>query len=452
MRNVKKRAFSVLGAILSDKASFQRLLCHSDYHTFGAYHPCRHNAELVSVSRRMASESGRSMLEMLGVLAVIGVLSIGGIAGYRTAMDYYKANEIINDVHARATAVAADIAANGSLFDVPDGLYETDFGETNTLGYTVKVMPDNGAFMVTVLGVDETLCHHLTNRPVTDTPILEIAVNGKAGLPCLETNDIDFLFSNDLGQTITFERVGFDSSRYEACDNDDACNGGKCVFNRCISKADYCSARYFSKQSEECVADEFCIGYECVVPYCQTDSDCILDAHKPYCQKSISESFCAECTENAHCGEGFYCGGGTVTSYKSTVNRCVRADFAKTKAGDDSYMAADGHTYYLSKNTMPWWDGKNFCDLFGLSLVPATAFNTVVGTNHGAGTGATLTDLARELYEAFGAHHVWTATDCGTPSGNTNTTGAAYTAFLLGTNNTPLYCPDRIGSYYVMCR
>ncbi len=31
------------------------------------------------------SEQGRSMVEILGVLAVIGVLSIGGIQGYRYA-------------------------------------------------------------------------------------------------------------------------------------------------------------------------------------------------------------------------------------------------------------------------------------------------------------------------------------------------------------------------------
>ena len=28
------------------------------------------------------NESGRCMIEMLGVLAIIGVLSVGGIAGY----------------------------------------------------------------------------------------------------------------------------------------------------------------------------------------------------------------------------------------------------------------------------------------------------------------------------------------------------------------------------------
>ncbi len=36
---------------------------------------------------------GRSMIEMLGVLAIIGVLSVGGIAGYSKAMRKYKLNK-----------------------------------------------------------------------------------------------------------------------------------------------------------------------------------------------------------------------------------------------------------------------------------------------------------------------------------------------------------------------
>ena len=35
-------------------------------------------------------EHGRSMIEMLGVLAIIGVLSVGGIAGYSKAMELWK--------------------------------------------------------------------------------------------------------------------------------------------------------------------------------------------------------------------------------------------------------------------------------------------------------------------------------------------------------------------------
>ncbi len=39
------------------------------------------------------NQIGRSMIEMLGVLAVIGVLSVGGIAGFSKAMLQYKLNQ-----------------------------------------------------------------------------------------------------------------------------------------------------------------------------------------------------------------------------------------------------------------------------------------------------------------------------------------------------------------------
>ncbi|MDY4884724.1 MAG: prepilin-type N-terminal cleavage/methylation domain-containing protein [Alphaproteobacteria bacterium] len=41
----------------------------------------------------MYTQSGRSMVEMLGVLAIIGVLSVGAIAGYSKAMNKYKLNK-----------------------------------------------------------------------------------------------------------------------------------------------------------------------------------------------------------------------------------------------------------------------------------------------------------------------------------------------------------------------
>ena len=41
----------------------------------------------------MYTQSGRSMVEMLGVLAIIGVLSVGAIAGYGKAMFKYKLNK-----------------------------------------------------------------------------------------------------------------------------------------------------------------------------------------------------------------------------------------------------------------------------------------------------------------------------------------------------------------------
>lgn len=43
-------------------------------------------------------ESGRSMIEMLGVIAIIGVLTVGGIAGYSKAMEKWRINKTANQI------------------------------------------------------------------------------------------------------------------------------------------------------------------------------------------------------------------------------------------------------------------------------------------------------------------------------------------------------------------
>ncbi len=50
-------------------------------------------------TRDHKNESGRSMVEMLGVLAIVGVLSIGGVAGYQSAVNQGRANAIVDDVN-----------------------------------------------------------------------------------------------------------------------------------------------------------------------------------------------------------------------------------------------------------------------------------------------------------------------------------------------------------------
>ena len=50
-------------------------------------------------------QSGRSMIEMLGVLAIVGVLSAGGIAGYSMAMEDYKTNLLIERMQLIQTKV-----------------------------------------------------------------------------------------------------------------------------------------------------------------------------------------------------------------------------------------------------------------------------------------------------------------------------------------------------------
>ena len=53
---------------------------------------------------------GRSMIEMLGVLAIIGVLSIAGIAGYTKAMEKHNINKLKDQVAIILTNIATALA------------------------------------------------------------------------------------------------------------------------------------------------------------------------------------------------------------------------------------------------------------------------------------------------------------------------------------------------------
>lgn len=64
------------------------------------------------------NQNGRSMVEMLGVLAIIGVLSVGGIAGYSKAMHKYKVNKFSDQM----THIIANIQASFGVQGTTDGL------------------------------------------------------------------------------------------------------------------------------------------------------------------------------------------------------------------------------------------------------------------------------------------------------------------------------------------
>ena len=77
------------------------------------------------------SESGRSMVEMLGVLAIIGVLSVGGIAGYSLGMRKHRANQIADTV-SKYAVVAYNQCQQRLLNGEIDG--STQSGQTILIG------------------------------------------------------------------------------------------------------------------------------------------------------------------------------------------------------------------------------------------------------------------------------------------------------------------------------
>ena len=152
---------------------------------------------------KRTNESGRSMVEMLGVLAIIGVLSIGGIAGYTMAMNRYRANEIIDSVNKyaviaytacrtamtmRGTAACAagtdyptyaesgltpvSVLGGGNVVTIDDATFDamTDVGGRNSytnvdldFGDNIDICKAAASTAGTVCGADNTFTYKVRN-------------------------------------------------------------------------------------------------------------------------------------------------------------------------------------------------------------------------------------------------------------------------------------------------
>ena len=117
-------------------------------------------------ARRVPSPSGRSMIEMLGVLAIIGVLSITALVGFTYAMNKHRANETIYDVMLRGTNVpmvdenyASKPAGHEFRFpDLPAGTY-----------YPMTTKKDAGSsYYVEATGVTYRVCEMILKMNPTD--------------------------------------------------------------------------------------------------------------------------------------------------------------------------------------------------------------------------------------------------------------------------------------------
>lgn len=228
------------------------------------------------ITQKTNSESGRSMVEILGVLVLIGVLSIIGITGYQQAINRYRANETIEEVKQRALIHDQQIN-NG----IPPN--QNELSSQTRLGYTTSVLQlrgDQNYFEI-----------HLANVPAG---VCQIIMDSDWTLPSLITAD-DLLFCPKSGrvENLTFQfPVDLNPNTKPAyaysCTTDSDCSSicGQCQNGYCQSI---------------CQNKEVCYAGNCRSVECSRDSDCPTD--KPICQKRADRNRCVagECSSNAHC-------------------------------------------------------------------------------------------------------------------------------------------------------
>ncbi|MBR4932348.1 MAG: hypothetical protein IKZ02_04905, partial [Alphaproteobacteria bacterium] len=135
-------------------------------------------------------EHGRSMVEMLGVLAVIGVLTIAAVGGYRYAFNKYQANQVYKDIK----LIQINLVSQTS--GVP---YEwEEFREELPSPYTYYVRRDKVQNdFVLIEAVEKNICIHL-NRLAQDAGELTLYTMDNLPMDCLaDTQEVVVSFNGE---------------------------------------------------------------------------------------------------------------------------------------------------------------------------------------------------------------------------------------------------------------
>lgn len=183
-----------------------------------------------------SQQSGRSMVEMLGVLAIIGVLSIGGISGYSKAMAKFKLTKaqdqltmlIMNTRTAFATS--SGYVGLTTALAIKNNILSTDMQLSGVTNYAMNAFGGqvyisatasansvaNGAFGIVFNGLGKDACTSLASSDwgadgmiglvVSSTNVATVAsapTNNVGTLPMTFTSAAD-LCKAESGNSITW--------------------------------------------------------------------------------------------------------------------------------------------------------------------------------------------------------------------------------------------------------
>ena len=381
------------------------------------------------------AQDGRSMIEMLGVLAIIAVLSIGGIVGYKLAMNHYQASQIAHEMNMMRTDAQIKIAQGTEkliLGEPYDPISES------TLGH-IQFNDDYPVDFACALADDETVelsnisCHvanayyiELQNIPEGVCKPLAELVNGMNNIIAFNVNKNEYPETgkcetgngNVLNAVFSAEAV----SELKVCTEDTDCeseNAPYCdpsrhVCVRCYEDSQcahnqYCedntcvtceSGVWNGENCVECTADDDCADTP-DTPKCNTgtntcveclnNQNCIeKDTNNPVCNSNTNtcepcppksifyEGECHEyeCRTNEDCadkGSGYYCYLYEGYRWDSEWENKPGTYFGGSchKAETDKISGEITH-YVKSKDIMTWWSAQRFCEALNMTPVSSS--------------------------------------------------------------------------------
>jgi type II secretory pathway pseudopilin PulG len=176
------------------------------------------------------NDGGRSMIEMLGVLAIVGVFSVGGMYGYSYAMAKYRGNKLIEQLGMTVNNIRSGYASRTYYDQISTaGLYDMGLiGDelcpdkclndgVNVFGGKFIVSPSDVknavSFDVILTGLPKAACMIILGNGINDAHGLAESLKNLTVRRAVPGGYIDTAFAPDkLPQSL--------SAAYAACSND----------------------------------------------------------------------------------------------------------------------------------------------------------------------------------------------------------------------------------------
>ena len=297
------------------------------------------------------NESGRSMVEMLGVLAVMGILTIGGIAGFNYAMDKSKANDILDGVNKRAIALSSYLMLGTNISATTlDAEFSNHIGDA-----AVALSPVGAGFKMTVSGLTDSVCDQvLTNglKMASEITLGEAKIwnkGVKSDHTCADSdNTISFSFNAALNGTLSATEATPAGPK-----------GGECT--------ETCSG-----------------GATCVNGYCECPKGTMWNPRDDLGNGWCIQATSGECMRNSDCeNSDQYCEIHTSDCDMEAYGKCV----SLTNGIETIY---NGKTFLLAQSRLSWWSGRNWCQAHGKRMIGLDDINCSVanGCSDLSGLGA----------------------------------------------------------------
>ena len=273
-------------------------------------------------------QTGRSMIEMLAVLAIIGVLSIAALVGFTYAMNKHRANTVTHDVMLLAT----EVLLTGKE-TIP-----SDFYPASNKQFDIALTADG--FEITVSDVTDAVYDRI--EELIQDPIEEVRRTGQGVTYVfgLETN-------GSGGPAPDPTPPEEDKCEGLICQHGGSCLDGVC---RCVNGY---SGTYCEIEPDPCLNVTCQNGGTCSEGVCQ----CVNGYSGTYCEIEPDACYGVSCNGHGTCSNGVCtCTDGYTGDYCETEDKCYEVTLTDCQSSCDSSTGtitnkADGTECTTADNT-----------------------------------------------------------------------------------------------------